>query len=161
MAQVPVQIQVQPYVLLQCVKQGSKLRVKMMSSQPFIKGINCQFPRNIRKEGMYYIVKSDAIKLKGKFYSAMGKDTIACQTFNMEEVKKYINGLGATIKPQIIFGDGDDDNECAICMGEKKECVFSPCGHFMTCSGCSTMFPLCPICRAKIVCVLKRSEIKD
>jgi len=33
------------YVLLQCKKLGGKLKVKMMSSQPFIKGFNCQFPR--------------------------------------------------------------------------------------------------------------------
>jgi hypothetical protein len=81
------------YVLLQCVKEKGKLRVKMISSQPFIKGINCQFPRNIRLDGMYYIVKSTDITLKGKFYSAMGKNIIVCSTFDMNEVKIYINNL--------------------------------------------------------------------
>src|SRR5690554_3098647 len=125
------------YVLLQCVKEKYKLRVKMISSHPFIKGINCQFPRNIRQEGMYYIVKSEGDKLKENLYSTMSKDIIVCKTFNIEEVKKYINKLGTTekIKPQVIFGD-DDESDCVICMGEKKECVYSPCGHFITCKGC-------------------------
>lgn len=150
------------YVLLKCVKEKSRLRVKMISSQPFIKGINCQFSRNIRKEGMYYVVKSEGIKLKGNFYSAMGKDIIVCQTLNIEEVKKYIDNLGVAekIRPKVIFGD-DDENECAICMGEKKDSVFSPCGHFITCKGCSVQFGKCPICRATISCILNRNEIAD
>lgn len=150
------------YVLLQCVKEKSKLRVKMISSHPFIKGINCQFPRNIRQEGMYYIVKSEGVKLKENFYSAMSKDIIVCKTFDIEEVKKYINNLGTTekIKPQVIFGD-DDESDCVICMGEKKECVYSPCGHFITCKGCSVRVDKCPICREKIVCILNRNEIAD
>ena len=150
------------YVLLQCVKEKSKLRVKMLSSNPFIKGINCQFPRAIRQEGMYYVVKSEGISLKGNFYSAMGKNIIVCQTASIEEVKKYVANLGVPelIKPQVIFGD-DDENECVICMTDAKDSVFSPCGHFITCKECSTQFDKCPICRAKIVIVLRRHEIKD
>ena len=149
------------YVLLQCVKEKSKLRVKMISSFPFIKGYNCQFPRNIRQEGKYYIVKSESIKLKGNFYSAMGKDCIVCQTNDIEEVKKYINNLTdkEKIKPQIIFGD--DEEGCIICMDEKKSQVYSPCGHYITCKGCSVHFDKCPICRTAIKCILNRDEIKN
>lgn len=149
------------YVLLQCVKEKGKLRVKMISSQPFIKGINCQFPRNIRQEGMYYVVKSENIKLKGVYYSAMGKDIITCATMNIDEVKRYITNLDGGIVPKIIFGDGDGDNECIICMDNEKNTVFSPCGHYMTCHECSTQFTQCPICRAKISHTLNRNEIAD
>lgn len=150
------------YVLLQCVKERNRLRVKMISSHPFIKGINCQFPRNIRQEGMYYVIKSTGIHLKGKFYSAMQKDCIVCQTFDINEVRKYIDGLCAEekIQPKIIFGD-DDDNECAICMSEIKNSVFSPCGHYVTCGECSGRCKNCPICRTVISCVLRRDEIKN
>jgi hypothetical protein len=151
------------YVLLQCVKEGSRLRVKMISSHPFIKGINCQFPRDIRENGKYYVVQSDGVRLKGKFYSVMKRDSIVCQTFEMEDVKKYINNLGNTdnkIKPKVIFGD-DDSKECIICMTDPKTSVFSPCGHFITCGTCSTLFPKCAMCSAKIVCILRRDEIAD
>jgi len=150
------------YVLLQCVKEKSKLRVKMISSHPFIKGINCQFPRNIRREGMYYVLKSHGIRLKGTFYAAMQKNTIVCSTFDINEVKKYIETLNFDDKalPKKIFGD-DDDLECVICMGETKNSVFSPCGHFITCKDCSTKFDKCPMCTLPISCIFRRDEIKD
>jgi hypothetical protein len=155
------------YVLLKCVKEKSKLRVKMISSQPFIKGINCQFPRDIREEGMYYVVKSEGVKLKGKFYTVMQKDIITCKTFDLNEVKKYIDDLTKIqgdnvnkIKPKTIFGE-DDDSECIICFSEIKSSVFSPCGHYMTCGACSLRCKNCPICRAVIVAILKRDEIAD
>ena len=150
------------YVLLQCIKEKSKLRVKMISSAPFIKGINCQFPKNIRQEGMYYVVKSEGVKLKGKFYSAMQKGVIVCQTFEIEEVKKYIDTLiseSHNVIPEKIFGD-DDDTECVICMCNEKDSVFSPCGHYITCEECSKQCKECPFCRAKIIVILKRMEIK-
>lgn len=151
------------YVLLQCVKRGGRLRVQMISSHPFIKGINCQFPRNIRQEGMYYVVKEEGINLRGNFYSAMQKDIIVCQTLDLDEAKLYVNGLKKTNKklmPKAIFGE-DGDEECVICMYDKKEKIFSPCGHFITCESCSETCKKCPICQANILCVLDRGEIKD
>jgi hypothetical protein len=150
------------YVLLQCVKEKNKLRVKMISSAPFIKGINCQFPRNIRHEGMYYVVKTEGVIMRGSFYSAMQKNIIVCQTYDMNEIKKYIDTLAITgqIIPGVIFGD-DDDDDCIICMDQTKDSVFSPCGHYMTCSKCSIKCKNCPICRANIVSIIKRIDIKD
>lgn len=153
------------YVLLQCVKEKSKLRVKMISSQPFIKGINCQFSREARQEGMYYVVKSEGVKLKGNFYSAMQKDIIVCKTYDLNEVKKYIdnlNNLNTTekIRPKTIFGE-DDESECIICLAEVKDSVFAPCGHYMTCSSCAIQCKSCPMCRGKITSILKRTEIAD
>lgn len=152
------------YVLLQCVKAKGKLKVKMLSSHPFIKNIFCQFPTAIREEHKYYILRSESITLKGKFYSAMQKNSIVCQTFSLDEVKKYINDLNATdnkIRPKVIFGDDDGDEACCICMTDKKNSVFSPCGHFITCDGCSGLVDKCPICQTKITCVLRRDEIKN
>lgn len=149
------------YVLLKCVKEGSRLRVKMMSSAPFIKGINCQFPRNIRQEGLYYVLKSEDISLKTNFYSAMGKNIIIHQTFNIEEIKNYINDLDNTdnkIKPRVIFGD-DEEPECIVCLTENKTIVFSPCGHYCCCSDCSKQCKKCPLCRGNILSMLNRSEI--
>ena len=176
------------YVLLQCKKVGGKLKVKMMSSQPFIKGFNCQFPKDIRQENMYYvilkalllilgyfdkerqslslskyIVKSSDIRLKGTFYSAMAKDIVVCKTFDFEEIKKYINSLSLEdkkIKPITIFGD-DDNSECVICISEIKDTIFSPCGHYMTCKNCASQCKKCPICRSDIICLLSIKEMKS
>lgn len=111
---------------------------------------------------MYYIVRSEGVKMRGKFYSVMQRDMIVCQTFSLDEVKRYIENLGVAEKilPRVIFGD-DDEPECTICMDAKKDTVFSPCGHFVTCGGCAGNFDKCPMCRTKVTCVLRRDEIGE
>jgi len=151
------------FVLLQCKKIGTKLKVVMMSSQPFIKGFYCQFPRNIREADMYYVIKATDIKLNGTFYSAMKKNIILYQTFDIEEVKKYIGGLSIgdeKVKPKTIFGD-DDNSECVICFSQPKDTVFAPCGHYMTCSGCAEACKCCPICRGAVSHLLSIGDMKS
>ena len=41
-------------------------------------------------------------------------------------------------------------NTCVICSDNEIECVFIPCGHAMTCEGCSTKIDVCSICRKGI-----------
>jgi hypothetical protein len=151
------------YVLLQCVKRGSKLRVQMISSHPFIKGINCQFPRAIRQQGMYYVVKQEGIVLRGNFYSAMKSNIIVCQTFDLNEAKRYVDELkekNVNIVPAKIFGD-DGDEECVVCMYDKKTQVFAPCGHYIVCTDCANTCVKCPLCATKIINILARNQIKD
>lgn len=146
------------YVLLQCVSRGSKLKVQMISSAPYIKGMFCQFPRDIRQEHMYYVVKSEGIKLRGKFYSAMQKNIIVCQSFNYDDIKRFIGDLGDKIKIDKIYGD-DTSDECVICFSSPKDSVISPCGHYMTCRECTLKCKQCPICRGNIVEILKKSDM--
>jgi Zinc finger, C3HC4 type (RING finger) len=147
------------YVLLKCVKEGSKLRVKMMSSAPFVKGANCQFPRAVREEGTYYVVRAEKVKFKGNFYTAMQNDTIVCQTTDEAEVRRYIGNLDGKIKIKTIFGD-DEEVECAICMSAAKDSVFAPCGHYACCGPCAAQCKSCPICRGAIGSILKRAEVE-
>jgi len=152
------------YVLLQCVKQASKLRVKMISSYPFPAGLNCQFPRNIRQDGMYYVVRADDVRLRGNFYS-IPKDKVIKQTFNIDELKTYINTLphneaNKKITISKIFGE-DEDNECNVCMTNNKDVVFAPCGHFSCCNSCALQCQKCPICRGKIDSIVQYSSLKN
>ena len=151
------------YVLLQCVTEKKKLRVKMLSSQPFIKGCNCQFPRDIRQEGLYFVVKSSGIALRTNFYTMLKKDNIVLMTFDLNEVKKYIDDLGLDKVKMIIYGDDDDDMQCSICMDDEKEksMIFVNCGHFIACDTCAPLFKKCPMCNAAIVSLLKRTDIAD
>ena len=43
------------YVELKCIKEGSKLRVRILSPG-YLANANCQFPRDIRIEGLRYKV---------------------------------------------------------------------------------------------------------
>nr|XP_053656421.1 baculoviral IAP repeat-containing protein 7-like isoform X2 [Cherax quadricarinatus] len=47
------------------------------------------------------------------------------------------------------------ENVCKICMDLKREIVFLPCFHMISCSLCSTVLELCPICRKPIKAIIK------
>jgi len=70
-------------VLVQCIKEGSKLRARVVSDgyQP---DWNMRFPRSVREEGMLYLV--DEIKT-----APDGKSYIACG-----EIKRVVQSVGAS-----------------------------------------------------------------
>lgn len=54
-----------------------------------------------------------------------------------------------------------DGEECVICLTQKKDHVFIPCGHQCLCGPCATRFKrqarhqICPICRVRIREIMK------
>lgn len=44
----------------------------------------------------------------------------------------------------------ETENQCKICLDDKMDTVFDPCGHLFTCSSCAKKLPKCPICRKPI-----------
>jgi len=44
----------------------------------------------------------------------------------------------------------DEENKCVICMEERKELTFIPCGHHCCCKNCGSMISSCPMCRTDI-----------
>ena len=131
-------------VILECVKVGSKLRVRILT-EGYNKDANCQFPRDIRKVGRKYKVPKDAVSFsegRGKFFYRIKKNLITIIDEN-ENV--------------VVYGDVDD--ECVICMEENNQIVFIPCGHFCTCEICSNKIQKCPLCRSLITSLVYRDEI--
>ncbi|MEP0874047.1 VWA domain-containing protein [Trichocoleus desertorum AS-A10] len=59
-------------VLVQCVKEGSKLRARVVSDA-YEPDWNMRFPRSIREEGMLYIVNEVKTAPDGKSYIACGE----------------------------------------------------------------------------------------
>lgn len=48
-----------------------------------------------------------------------------------------------------VFGqDGDDD--CVVCLSERKSVILMPCLHMCICSGCNRQIDRCPVCRSPI-----------
>lgn len=58
-------------VVVQCVKEAGKLRVKVVSDG-FDPTYNVQFPRSLRQEGVRYLVESVEPSSNGTFYRASG-----------------------------------------------------------------------------------------
>ena len=68
------------FVRLKCVKEGSKLRIKIVSPG-FSPDANCQFPKNIRLEGREYEVPAGDVSLcdtRGKFFYRVKKQNNCC-----------------------------------------------------------------------------------
>ncbi|MEA5497764.1 vWA domain-containing protein [Limnoraphis robusta] len=59
-------------ILVQCVKEGSKLRARVVSDG-YNPDFNIRFPRNIRAEGVLYVVDEVRESSDGKSYAAYGK----------------------------------------------------------------------------------------
>ena len=93
------------YVELKCVKQGSKLRVKIIS-QGYINNANCQFPKDLRIEGRRFKVQSEYIKLitqKGRwFYSIKKKNSI-----------EIIDNISSEELSKIQIYEDKDEDECS------------------------------------------------
>lgn len=59
-------------ILVQCVKDGSKLRARVVSDG-YEPNWNMRFPRSVREEGMLYVVDSIKVGPDGKSYIACGE----------------------------------------------------------------------------------------
>jgi hypothetical protein len=140
----------QSHVELQCVKQGSKLRVRILSPG-YYHDANCQFPRDLRIEGRHYRVSPHNISLitsRGKYYysitSRSAIEVIEAGNINLDNLKIY---------------EDSETSDCAICMALPKDSVMYPCGHFYTCGECSKKLEICPICRQKVTQVIAKANI--
>ncbi len=58
-------------VIAECYKEGSKLRMRVVSDG-YNKEWNVQFPKNLRQEGVLYIIEDIKESKKGGFYRAYG-----------------------------------------------------------------------------------------
>ena len=141
-------------VTLHCIKEGSKLRVKIISPG-YLNTANVQFPRDMRIEGRYFELPASCITLintRGKyFYSATKRNLI-----------KVIETPTATASQQLpttIYED-TETMDCAICLCETKSIVFNPCGHYYVCSSCAYKITACPICRAEIISRISKELIQ-
>lgn len=71
---IPIVNQVGSGVELYCVREGGKLRVKVMS-EGYDSTKNIQFPRAIRAEGARYVIEGLELSSDGTFYRVRGKIT--------------------------------------------------------------------------------------
>lgn len=137
-------------VELKCIKQGSKLRVRILTPG-YYRDANCQFPKDLRVEGRHFKVTPESINLvttRGKYFYSI-KNRSAIEVFDPTVID--LNRLR-------IYED-TETTDCAICMCLPKDSVIYPCGHFYTCNECSKQLKTCPICRQNITQIIPKSNI--
>lgn len=148
-------------IILQCVKESSKLRVKFycfinsdnnIFTNVYNNNYNCMFPKEIRSLGTFYKVNDGDIKLAnrptGKHYYSIKRQHITVMT--EQEKQQLLNPPTVDISNIRIFDAGD----CVICLSVASSIVFLPCAHRCLCSDCNSVLKRskynCPVCRVKI-----------
>jgi len=143
-------------IYFQCFKIGSKLRVRVISNG-YNPEANCQFPKSIRCEGTKYsapVTDLSFSESRGKFFYRVSKRNISI----IHESKIKINKIY-----EINEVEGENENDCIICMDQSYEVVMVPCGHYCMCEACSKQIlnttSKCPLCRQTIIMAVTRDRI--
>ncbi|MEL7037316.1 MAG: VWA domain-containing protein [Cyanobacteria bacterium J06592_8] len=87
-------------ILLKCFREGGKLRVRVISDG-YNSDLNVQFPRNIRQEGVTYVVDGVQLSAKGDFYRVQGEirrlgDRISTGSSSTQTTSKSLQAAKAT-----------------------------------------------------------------
>ena len=127
-------------VVLVCVREAAKLRVKI-ASQGY-PSANCQFPRHLRKEGSRYTVPAEAVKLinsgrRKAYYTVCTHDV------------STLDDESSVVSPQSVYFV-TDDGQCLSCCDAPCNTVCAPCGHFFLCHNCAPRLSTCAICRQEV-----------
>ena len=144
-------------VMLKCVAEGRRLRIKIVSAG-YLNNANCQFPRDIREVGRFYeCAENDVtlVQMRGKYYYTIRKSGI-----KIIQDHGSISIRETPVKPQKVYND-EDNVDCSICLVSKKEVIYVPCGHFISCDICNTSLKkrICPICRSPISTTISSEEM--
>jgi uncharacterized protein YggU (UPF0235/DUF167 family) len=145
-------------IYLKCVREGSKLRVRI-TSPGYNNQANCQFPRAIRSVGKKYSVPPEAITFArgpaGKFFYRIKKNLITVLDYDTLPPETKVN-------VDRIYEDENAD--CVVCMDASHEVVIVPCGHFCMCKECANILQnssgKCPMCRGDIHLVVGKDQIQ-
>ena len=46
------------------------------------------------------------------------------------------------------------DSPCVVCCHAEATHILAPCGHRAVCAGCARLIEECPLCRARVLCVV-------
>jgi hypothetical protein len=140
----------QPIVRLTCVPEGKKLRVRIVTyvdedgkeyDNVYNPEYNCRFPRDLRVLNVIYEVPAAAVRLQ------TSKNGVHSYSVNTSTIK-----VNSSI-PQLVY----TEPTCVICLENSSNIIFQMCGHMCTCCECSEKLDnTCPICRATIICKIKR-----
>lgn len=154
-------------IILKCVKEHNKLRIKFYSFiddngkeyfNLYNNDYNCKFPKNLRKEGLYYEVGPNDISLTNNgsslFYNI--------KKYNIKVVDIFVKNIN--LDELKVF----DISECVICMEQISSIIFIPCAHRCSCEECYKKLKKtkaiinCPICRRTITStIVKPIEVAE
>ena len=66
--------------------------------------------------------------------------------FSSNQMRNLIRGDGMTNEPNAEAGEKLLD-ECMVCSDQRREVLFTPCGHVTVCEQCSVRVKKCLLCK--------------
>lgn len=166
-------VRIKECVRLKCVKEGNKLRIKIISPG-YASMANCQFPRDIRVVDRIYEVSRNDVTMadtKGKFFYRIKKNNIKIIEVINDEVQLSLNNKKLSDKKFNVTVYGDDDiKECCICFDNIDDhinivfVILVPCGHMLFCDkcayNCKEQSGNCPVCRTTITEIITKDQLQ-
>lgn len=136
------------FLYVQCIKVGSKVRLRIVNSTCYNNNWNCQGPRSIRREGVVYRIDNPKVKV---MYSGPGKAFYKLSN-DVSIYKLVLEGAVTKMSKEDLKAKGlkiFEEVECVVCLVDKPNMVFDMCGHMCTCKSCYAMNKSsnkCPMC---------------
>lgn len=123
-------------ILLKCVKEHGKLRIKFHAFVDDKTGVeyqnaynntyNCKFPKDIRQEGRIFSVRDADMTLtvcaKKPFYSISTKNIVILR----DELSTSVSKVDRVFNVE----------ECVVCLSSSSTVIFLPCAHQCVCQDC-------------------------
>jgi Zinc finger, C3HC4 type (RING finger) len=166
-------IRSEEYVRLKCVKEGSKLRIKIISPG-YASMANCQFPRDIRVVNRTYEVPRNDVSMadtKGKFFYRIKKNNIKIvEIISDNDAQLLSNNQKSNKKFDVtVYGD-ENIRECGICFDNVDDhanivfVILVQCGHMVICDKCAyeckERSGKCPVCRTTISEIITKDQLQ-
>tara|TARA_B100000073_G_C23716311_1_gene566074 strand:- start:1118 stop:1558 length:441 start_codon:yes stop_codon:yes gene_type:complete len=127
-----------------CTKKDDDFSIKIVSKLMF-QDIELSFQQNISFEEKNIFLPQKNIQITDK----EGNNHIF--ELNKLDIIEFIDGEETTITDLKKIYENVENEKCLICLENKKDCIFYPCGHYYCCDPCSKLINICPICRNNIV----------
>lgn len=125
--------------------------------------VSIYFCRRLTSEDMFesmaeFVDAVQAVEQENNIKPPSGGASAACSN-NLEQANMQ---LGVNIPHHLVNDQVEikiqelrDANRCKICFDRESSCVFGSCGHLCSCVECSSKVKACPICRQKIVNIIR------
>ncbi|KAL7721714.1 hypothetical protein QTN25_001364 [Entamoeba marina] len=92
-------------------------------------------------------------------YDAQKACRITENNHALEEKKTAPDDIKKVEPPKTEDDEDEDEDDmamiCKICLCNEKDCVISPCGHFVCCYDCGKRIDKCPMCRVTDITLIK------
>lgn len=100
-------------------------------------------------------------KILIKCYNEKHTEDIETTTMDDKNISHVVNDENQQQTQPSKLEVSDINDECLLCSEQKRDTVFKPCGHIVSCEACGSRIKKCLICRETVSSREKVSELNN